>query len=243
MTMKLKSKILAAFALFLTPALVDAGPEKPKLISDFAIKLGAEGPEGMAFDAGTGQLYVVAGSNIHRTNRKGGEIVRLGGKPGARYRGLTRDAEGNLLALAASASEVHTFDANGKFLGAVKLPASPSYRAISCSKSGEIWYVSDRSGIVVFKCNGAKKKEIEIPGGDIQGIAATAKGELWVVDDETLEVTLLDRKGKPRHAISLRELTKHTDPEGLWLDEEGKTLRVSFDRSSAVIEIDISIFD
>ena len=191
--MKPKSLVLAVFALSATTMLACAGPEKPKIVNDFAIDLGAGGPEGIAFDARLGHFYFVVESSIYRSDRKGGNIKRIGGKDGVRYRGITRNAKGHFLALASSSSEVHTFDANGRFLSTLELPVSPDYRAISCSKNGKTIYISDRSKIITFKANGMKIREFEIPGGDIQGIAAGPRGHLWVVDDETLEIKLLNQ--------------------------------------------------
>lgn len=203
-TMKLRLIISAALFLTLTSAQVGAAPE------------------GVAYDADTGHFYFVAESTIYQTDQKGGIKKRIGLEDKVRFRGIARTAKGQFLALAASSSEIHLIDSEGKLLKRIKLPKSPSYRAVSCSEDGKTIYVSDRSRIVVLDADGKKTKVINIPNGDIQGIAATSDGGLWMVDDETLVVTLLDKAGKKAHEISLKGLTDHIDPEGLSLDPEGE---------------------
>ena len=238
--MKLKLIISPVILVALTMAHVSAAPDKPKVVTEVAVRLGGEGPEGVAYDAKSDLFYFVAESIIYKVDRKGKIKKRIEREDRTRYRGITRTAKGQFLALAASASEIHVFDSKGGFAKKIKLPMSPNYRAISCSVDGRTIYVSDRSKIVVFDVNGKKTKEIAIPNGDIQGIAATSDGSLWVVDDETLIVTLLDKKGKKVRGISLKGLAKHTDPEGLALDAKSEILYVSFDRSSSLVGVDIS---
>ncbi len=242
-TMKLRLIISAALFLTLTSAQVGAAPDKLQVATKFAVKLGNDGPEGVAYDADTGHFYFVAESTIYQTDQKGGIKKRIGLEDKVRFRGIARTAKGQFLALAASSSEIHLIDSEGKLLKRIKLPKSPSYRAVSCSEDGKTIYVSDRSRIVVLDADGKKTKVINIPNGDIQGIAATSDGGLWMVDDETLVVTLLDKAGKKAHEISLKGLTDHIDPEGLSLDPEGGILYVCFDRSSGLIGIDLSKLD
>lgn len=241
--MKLRFHFPATIFLLLTIATTNADPHKPKVVTEFAVNLGGDGPEGVAYDAHNGHFYFVAGSTIYQTDRKGGNKKRIGQAAGARYRGITRTGAGHFFALDASSSKIHVYDSEGKIRETIQLPESPSYRAISRSEDGGTIYVSDRNKIVVLDADGKQTGVIVIPDGDIQGIAATSTGGLWVVDDETLVVTLLDKTGKKQQEIALKGLTEHVDPEGLWLDYKGKNLYVSFDRSSTLIGIDISGLD